>query len=370
MFNHTGARSRYFNADGFYPEPGAAQSRESPYYPWYRFSRYPGEYDSWWGIRNLPAVEENEESYAAFIADAPDSVVRHWLRCGASGWRLDVADELPDGFIARIRRAMEEEKKDAFLLGEVWEDGSNKIAYSQRRRYLLGRETHALMNYPFRTAALAYLRGGDAADFREAMETLRENYPPAAFRSAMNFLSTHDTPRLLTALGIPGEAPQSREERAVYRLSPEDRARGLARVRLAALLQFTFPGTPSVYYGDEIGMEGFEDPFNRAPYAPPGDTALRGYYARLAALRRERAALQSGDFAFLHAEGSLLAFRRGSGAAACVSVLHAGDAGAQLTLPWEADGAEDLLTLRRFSASGGALTLSLSAREGLLLVQT
>lgn len=120
---------------------------------------------------------------------------------GASGWRLDVADELPDWFLEKIRAAMEETAPDSILIGEVWEDGSNKIAYSQRRRYLLGSETHGLMNYPFRTALLAYVSGGDADDFREAMETLRENYPPAAFYSAMNFLGTHDTPRILTLLG-------------------------------------------------------------------------------------------------------------------------------------------------------------------------
>ena len=122
------------------------------------------------------------------------------LRLGASGWRLDVADELPDDFIVRIRAAVEQTKSDGLLLGEVWEDGSNKIAYSHRRKYLLGAETHGLMNYPFRTAALAWLLGGDAAAFQGAMETIRENYPAPAFYSAMNFLGTHDTPRVLTLL--------------------------------------------------------------------------------------------------------------------------------------------------------------------------
>ena len=194
VFNHTGSVSRYFNADGFYPDVGAAQSAQSPYYNWYHFSRWPTEYDAWWGIKTLPAVEENHPDYRDFIFGGRDSVVRHWLRCGADGWRLDVADELPDDFIAQLRCAMEEEKSDALLIGEVWEDGSNKIAYDRRRRYLLGSETHGLMNYPFRTAALQWLCGGDASDFRESMETLRENYPPDAFYSAMNFLSTHDTP--------------------------------------------------------------------------------------------------------------------------------------------------------------------------------
>lgn len=194
VFNHTGSQSMYFNADGYYPTLGAAQSQDLPWYSWYRFHHWPDSYDSWWGIRTLPAVEESSPSYVDFIIDGKDSIIRRWLRAGASGWRLDVADELPDWFLEKIRAAMEETAPDSVLIGEVWEDGSNKIAYSQRRRYLLGSETHGLMNYPFRTALLAYVSGGDADDFREAMETLRENYPPAAFYSAMNFLGTHDTP--------------------------------------------------------------------------------------------------------------------------------------------------------------------------------
>ena len=165
----------------------------------------------------LPAVQENEPDYRDFIIRGQDSVVRHWLRAGASGWRLDVADELPDGFIAEIRTAMEETAPDSFLLGEVWEDATTKVAYSQRRRYLLGHELHGVMNYPFRTALIAYLRGGDADDFRETLEALRENYPPEAFLSLMNFLGTHDTPRILTVLGA-DNVPDSKADRATYRL--------------------------------------------------------------------------------------------------------------------------------------------------------
>ena len=139
VFNHTGSNSRYFNAEGFYPEPGAAQSTESPYFSWYSFHPWPTDYDAWWGVHTLPAVNEEQPDYRRFIISDKDSVVRHWLRDGADGWRLDVADELPDDFIAAIRDAIQAEKPNGYLLGEVWEDGSNKIAYSRRRRYLLGR---------------------------------------------------------------------------------------------------------------------------------------------------------------------------------------------------------------------------------------
>ena len=120
VFNHTGSNSRYFNADGFYPEPGAAQSKDSPYFPWYSFHPWPTEYDAWWGVHTLPAVNEDAPDYRRFIISDEDSVVRRWLRCGADGWRLDVADELPDDFIAAIRSAIAREKPDGYLLGEVW----------------------------------------------------------------------------------------------------------------------------------------------------------------------------------------------------------------------------------------------------------
>ncbi len=136
VFNHTGNNSRYFNALGAYPSLGAAQSPESPYYDWYSFHHWPDRYDCWWGIHTLPAVNESRPSYIEFIIEGDESVIRRWLRAGADAWRLDVADELPDEFIARIRRVIMEEKPEGFLLGEVWEDGSNKIAYSRRRKYL------------------------------------------------------------------------------------------------------------------------------------------------------------------------------------------------------------------------------------------
>ena len=368
VFNHNGSTSRYFNADGFYPELGAAQSKDSPYYPWYRFTHWPDGYDAWWGVHTLPAVNEECPSYREFIVDGEDSVVRHWLRLGASGWRLDVADELPDDFIADIRAAMEQEKPDSILLGEVWEDGSNKIAYSRRRRYLLGSETHGLMNYPFRTAALGWLTGGDAADFRETMETIRENYPPAAFYGAMNFLGTHDTPRILTLLGA-RETPPTQAERAAYRLSPEELAMGLARLRLGAMLLFTFPGSPTVYYGDEAGMQGFEDPLNRATY-PWGceDAALLALYRRLGQLRRGRTSLQSGSIAYLAAEGGVLAILRQSGAERTLTALNAGDTPAELALPWADTVARSALDGQEFFVPDGVLRLTLPPVSGMILI--
>lgn len=368
VFNHTGSQSLYFNADGFYETLGAAQSQESPYYDWFSFHPWPSDYDAWWGIRTLPAVREDSPGYLDYIIESDNSVLRRWLRLGASGWRLDVADELPDWFIEKARQALEETDPEALLIGEVWEDGSNKIAYSKRRRYLLGSELHGLMNYPFHTALLDYLKGGGADRFQDAMETIRENYPLDAFFSAMNFLGTHDTPRILTLLGAE-HVPADKAERAAYRLSPSERSKGLALVRLAALVLFAFPGAPTVYYGDEAGMEGFEDPFNRGAY-PWGkeDTALRGYFAKLGALRRQRPSLHRGALHWLLAEGPLLAFAREDAGERSAAVLNAGDTPLTCRILWPSAAAKDALSGQLFSSANGQLSLSLPPQSGFLLI--
>ena len=367
VFNHTG---RYFNADGTYPDLGAFQSRESPYYPWYAFLFWPHRYDAWWGVKTLPAVNETCPSYMEYIIEGKNSIIRRWLRAGADAWRLDVADELPDEFIAGIRTAMVREKPDSFLLGEVWEDGSNKIAYDQRRKYLLGRETHGLMNYPFRTAALAYLQGGGAENFMEAMETIRENYPRPAFYSAMNLLGTHDTPRVLTVLGTgPDGGPEDRTARAEYRMSPEERERGTRLLRAGAVLLYAFPGSPMVYYGDEAGMEGFEDPFNRGTY-PWGreDQALQKHFTLLGKLRGERPSLQSGELRWLCARGPLLAFAREEGEEITAAILNAGEAMEEISISWPRHLATDVISGQQFAAVQDRLALRVPGMECMLLV--
>lgn len=368
VFNHTGSNSRYFNAEGFYPEPGAAQSTESPYFNWYSFHPWPTDYDAWWGVHTLPAVNEEQPDYRRFIISGKNSVVRHWLRDGADGWRLDVADELPDDFIAAIRDAIQAEKPNGYLLGEVWEDGSNKIAYSRRRRYLLGRETHGLMNYPFRTALLAWLGGGDAAAFRDDMETIRENYPPAAFYGAMNFLGTHDTPRILTLLGVE-QTPEDKGQRAAYRLSPAELARGQKKLRLAAMLLYSFPGSPTLYYGDEAGIQGFEDPLNRGTYPWGGeDGSLLAFFRRLGQLRAERISMQCGIIRYLHAQGGGLVVERLHGTERTVTALNAGDTPLELTLPWDGRLCIDAVTGQQFLSQNGTVHLTLPPLDGVILV--
>jgi 4-alpha-glucanotransferase len=367
VFNHIGSQSLYFNVDGYYSTLGAGQSKESPYYDWFRFKSWPNEYDSWWGFKTLPAVEETNKDYVNYIMDGEDSIVRRWLRAGASGWRLDVADELPDEFIAKIRSAMEETKEDTLLIGEVWDDGTTKIAYDQRRKYLLGSETHGLMNYPLRTALLNYLRGGDADEFREAVETLRENYPKEAFYSCMNLLGTHDTPRLLTMLGS-DQLPKERKDQAAFKLSPQQRSTALALLRCAETILYAFPGSPMLYYGDEAGMEGCQDPFNRGCY-PWGkeDHRLLSFFRRLGELRNQEACLQDGELHWLFTSGPLLAFAREKGDRRIVTAVNRDAWRHSLTIPWKGKIVRDLISGKEFETKDGFVELILEARGAMML---
>ena len=275
VFNHTGAKSRYFNADGFYPAPGAAQGPISPYYSWYSFHPFPTDYDAWWGIKNLPAVNERNESYVNYIITGENSIVRRWLRAGASAWRLDVADELPDEFIFAIRAVMQQDFPDAYLLGEVWEDASNKEAYGVRGRYFADRELDGVMNYGLTKALIDYLVDG-ALTARQAASRLTRLFfrtTSISARMMMNLLDSHDTDRFLTLL---------RGDRQ--------------RLKLALCLLFFFPGMPCVYYGDEIAMQGFKDPTNRRPYDwANGDDKIRAEYKKFIKMRNENVVLRTGE---------------------------------------------------------------------------
>ena len=362
VFNHTGFVSRYFNGDGFYPEPGASQSQDSPYRDWFDFQEWPHRYSSWWGIYSLPTTRK-DSGFHDFIT-GENGVIRRWLRAGADGWRLDVADELPDSFVRDAHRAARAEKRDAVIIGEVWEDGSNKVAYSVRRHHIWGGHCDGLMNYPLRNAILGYILGGEAAAFRETMEVIRENYPPFAFHSSMNFLGTHDTVRILTLLGVGGECrDHSRDWRAHYRLDPQQMETGRARLKLAMMLLFAFPGSPMIYYGDEAGMQGFEDPFNRRTF-PWGheDGDLLDYVRSLGALRRTQAPLRQGDICYHRSTGRVLVFSRTLGEETVYVALNAGVNPARVMLPTPA---RELLSCG--GAARSATLVALPPMSGMVL---
>ncbi len=315
VFSHTGSDSRYFNRENHYPDVGAWQSKDSPYAPWYRFKNPERtDYDCWWGFTTLPNVNEEDPGFEEFIC-GKNGVLDYWMKRGAAGWRLDVADELPDGFLEAVRRRVKQNSSGSYLLGEVWEDASNKESYGQRRSYLLGSQLDGVMNYPWRTAVLDFVSGGDGVLFRRRILSLLDHYPRPAIRGLMNPISTHDTARARTVLGV--QHPVDGLEQGNYQPTPEELERGRVGLELAAIFQYTLPGFPSLYYGDEAGLSGFSDPWNRRCY-PWGreDPELLSFFKKLGQLRRRHPQAMKSPLVFLSAEQGLAAFRRGELAAA------------------------------------------------------
>lgn len=320
VFSHTGSDSIYFNKEGRYASVGAYQSVSSPYRSWYRFCGNSNDYECWWGVKTLPNVNELDPSYLEFVLTGEDSVVKHWLMQGARGWRLDVADELPDEFLETLRAAAKSVDPDTVVIGEVWEDASNKVSYGQHRGFVWGRELDSVMNYPFREAVFSFILGRstgcasrfDADSLHRRLMSLYENYPRPVFYSLLNLIGSHDVARAKTVLGEgPNESALSLEQRAAYTANPPANELGKRRLKLAALIQMTFPGVPCIYYGDEAGVEGYRDPLNRRTY-PWGheDQELVEWYRLLTSIRNAHPCLRTGEWFSPYHEGDVYVLAR------------------------------------------------------------
>ena len=311
VFNHTGDDSVYFNKYGHYPTVGAYQSKDSPYYSWYNFSEFPERYESWWGIDILPQVNENSKEYQEFIF-GEKGVLKKWLKFGIGGYRLDVADELPDFFLKSLRKSVKESNENAVIIGEVWEDAATKIAYSQRREYLHGRELDSVMNYPLKEAIIGYIQSGNAANLLNTVRILLDHYPKSTVDCLMNILGTHDTARILTVLGgIYCHNKDEMAQKSAY-LSETAKKKAIEKLKMAAVLQYTLPGIPCIYYGDENGQEGHIDPFCRRCFDwDKPNTDLQRFYIRLGEIRNHnRNIFQDGIFQEIHVEDGLFIYKR------------------------------------------------------------
>ena len=334
VFSHAGSDSVYFNREGRYGKGGAYKDKESPYHPWFRFYDWPHEYESWWGFITLPNIEETEPSYLEFIT-GENGVAAKWMRLGAAGFRLDVADELPDVFLDALYKRVKAENKDGVVIGEVWEDASNKVAYGYRRRYLLGAQMDSVMNYPFKDALLGYIRYGGGQSFLGAIMQILENYPPPVIGVLMNSLSTHDTERAITALGGEPVAQNGRPwQYERHHLSEWQYWQGRHRFALASIIQYGLPGMPCVYYGDEAGMYGYKDPFNRACY-PWGkeDEGLLSFLKVLGKIRKNNPIFADAKFLPITFSDKLCVFVREGDAVSILFAVNRSDNEQSLALP-------------------------------------
>lgn len=318
VFNHTGSDSMYFNKLGNYDSVGAYQSKDSPYYSWYRFMDYPDVYESWWGMQTLPQLEESSPELREYLLSGKDAIIKKWLKCGASGWRLDVVDELPDFFVKELRKNVKETDPDAVIIGEVWEDASNKTAYGVRREYFFGDELDSVMNYPLRNAIIdAALCRIDAYEFNRRVMSLKENYPRPAFYSLLNMLSSHDVERIVTLMsGVPNRHEVDREAQSKFKLDGYTLKIARKRVKMIMGMIMTMPGVPCLFYGDELGVQGYGDPFCRSSF--PWDSMdevdpnaeMRSWIKDLIKLRKSSKAFSVGEFNYVYRIGNTYAYIR------------------------------------------------------------
>ena len=329
VFNHTGDDSLYFDRYGKYGNTGAYTNPESPFRDWYRFKNYPEEYESWWGIDILPKLNHaNDTCRDFFIGD--QGVVRKYLERGIGGWRLDVADELSNDFLHTLRATAKNANEQALIIGEVWENAADKTSYGVRKRYFDGAQLDSVMNYPLKNAIIDFLRYRDAEILGDTLTELYSMYPPCVCHCLMNILGTHDTERILTVLGVVCDDTLSGDlvpnaELAVRRMNKEQRAQAESLLKMAAVIQYTVFGVPSLYYGDEVGMEGYHDPFCRMPFPWGRESVdILEFYKRLGKIRASEGAFSDGDFEIIELSGGFIAYTRGRGSEAVTVAVNRG----------------------------------------------
>lgn len=310
VFNHTGDDSIYFNKYGKYDSIGAYQSKDSKYRNWFNFSSDGSNYKSWWGILTLPALNKNNPEYYDFIT-GEKGVISHYINMGIGGFRLDVVDELPEHFVRGIRHAVKSVDNDAVVIGEVWEDASNKISYGVRRKYFQGNELDSTMNYPLKNAIIDYVLTGDESAFALTVKEQLDHYPKTVLDCMMNMLATHDTTRLLSALSGVKVKGKTKSELAKITIPKTDMENVVNRLKIATLLQYTVYGVPTIYYGDEVGMQGFTDPLNRGCF-PWGneDQNILSWYKLLGKIRKDFAVFKKGELQLIFAKDGCVAYKR------------------------------------------------------------
>ncbi len=304
VFNHTGSDSVYFNKNGRYRTVGAYQSKNSKYYSWYTFKNYPDDYDCWWGVKTLPQTDENS-GFFDYIAGR-GGIIEKYMTMGIGGFRLDVVDELTNNFLHEICASARRVNKKAFMVGEVWEDASSKISYNERKEYFLGGNLDSVTNYPMKNGILDFIKYGNVTSFVNIVNVIKDQYPKNIQNNLMNILDTHDAMRAITYLG----ANENLDGNTNYILSAEEKEKGVKLLKLATIMQYTVMGLPTVFYGDEAGIEGTKDPYCRRTY-PWGKENLEliEWYQTLGNIRNNKVLLD-GDMNIKYAQDGVIIYER------------------------------------------------------------
>ncbi len=312
VFNHTGSDSIYFNRLGTYDTIGAYQSKDSPYYNWYKFTDHPDKYECWWGISILPHLNDADPGFIEYMTGR-NGILINYMRMGLVGFRLDVVDELSSTFLDQLCRSIRRVKKGGLIIGEVWEDASNKIAYGERRKYFLGNQLDSVMNYPLKNSIIDYVKTGNVESLLACVYMLKDHYPTSVQNNLMNILGTHDTARILTVLGLDQTDNSSGYRKNNIYLTKPQLEKAINLLKQASLLQYTLMGVPCIYYGDEAGVQGIGDPYNRSCY-PWGkeNPTLIDWYSTLGILRQNPVFID-GETNILHADNGVFVYERRKG---------------------------------------------------------
>jgi glycosidase/fibronectin type 3 domain-containing protein len=391
VFNHMSSDSPRFDRYHHFSETGACESTASPFRSWFVFTSThvpcgDADYQGWFGFSSIPVLQKTNPAVQSYFVNGTDSIARRWLARGIGGWRFDVSGDpsFPAGYWEAFRSDVKQAYPESLAISETWQKDTTLL------RILRGDRLDTTMNYRLRDAVVGLLTPQSSFDskgfadsgrqiapseFAARIQSIREDYAPAAYASLMNLLDSHDTERLLWAL-TPGAETRAQREDNTTNLDA-----GKQRLRLASLIQFTMPGAPTVYYGDEVGLTGDDDPDDRRtyPWADLGrnpDQALLAHYTTLATLRRTTAALRSGDLRVLMTDDSAetLAYGRKTAAQAAIVAVNRSNAARTLDIPvagWVPDGTSfdwKYGGSGSAAASGGVVHVTVGPMSGALLV--
>lgn len=389
VFNHMSSDSPLFDRYSHYSTLGACESLSSTYRGWFNFrtSNVPcgsADYVGWFGFDSIPEIDKHNPAVVDYFVTGPNSVSRYWLNQGAAGWRLDVMGDasFPSDYWETFRQVTRATKPDSLIIGELWQKDSTLL------RHLRGETADSTMNYRLRDAVIGFLTPGpfdskgfgdsgriiSASEFASRVESIREDYPDAAYYSTMNLLGSHDTERIRWTLTPGAETLADKEG------NPANVADGMQRQRLAALFQFTMPGAPTVYYGDEAGVTGDDDPDDRRtmPYGPDRDEHLTSFYSALSALRRSCSAFTRGDLKMLVADDAagVVAYGRKNRNDVAIVLVNRSTSSRTVTVPlagYLPNGVRLAFSLTENTPGGapivvadGKVTVTLNGRSGIV----